>query len=85
MIPRVGKLALSGLMVVVMPGSLFGGGNRQDARSNVLFIMSDNHTTQAIGAYGSPLARLNPTPNIDSLAKGGMRLGNETAIHRRSK
>jgi len=73
MIPRVGELALSGLMVIVMPGLLFGGGNRQDARPNVLFIMSDDHTTQAIGAYGSRLARLNPTPNIDSLAKGGMR------------
>ncbi|MEK6239784.1 MAG: sulfatase-like hydrolase/transferase, partial [Planctomycetales bacterium] len=35
--------------------------------------MSDDHTTQAIGAYGSRLASLNPTPNIDSLAKNGMR------------
>ena len=40
---------------------------------NILFIMSDDHTTQAIGAYGSRLAKLNPTPHIDSLAKGGMR------------
>lgn len=44
-----------------------------DDRPNVLFIMSDDHTSQAIGAYGSRLAKLNPTPNIDSLAKGGMR------------
>ena len=43
------------------------------ARPNILFIMSDDHTTQAIGAYGSRLARLNPTPNIDALAAGGMR------------
>lgn len=40
---------------------------------NILFIMSDDHTTQAIGAYGSRLATLNPTPNIDALAKNGMR------------
>lgn len=40
---------------------------------NILFIMSDDHTTQAIGAYGSRLASLNPTPQIDSLARGGMR------------
>ncbi|MEN8681007.1 MAG: sulfatase [Akkermansiaceae bacterium] len=40
---------------------------------NVLFIMSDDHTTQAVGAYGSRLAELNPTPNIDRLAMGGMR------------
>ena len=40
---------------------------------NILFIMSDDHTTQAIGAYGSRLAKLNPTPNIDALADNGMR------------
>jgi len=42
-------------------------------KPNILFIMSDDHTTQAIGAYGSRLAKLNPTPNIDALATGGMR------------
>jgi N-acetylglucosamine-6-sulfatase len=34
--------------------------------------MSDDHTSQAIGAYGSRLAKLNPTPTIDRLAKEGM-------------
>jgi arylsulfatase A-like enzyme len=42
-------------------------------RPNILFIMSDDHTTQAIGVYGSRLAGLNPTPVIDGLAKNGMR------------
>ena len=41
-------------------------------RPNILFIMSDDHTSQAIGAYGSRLAKLNPTPVIDTLAKEGM-------------
>ena len=41
-------------------------------KPNVLFIMSDDHTSQAIGAYGSRLAKLNPTPTIDRLAKEGM-------------
>ena len=41
--------------------------------TNIIFIMSDDHTTQAIGAYGSHLAKLNPTPNIDKLANNGMR------------
>ena len=41
-------------------------------RPNVLYIMSDDHTSQAIGAYGSRLASLNPTPTIDRLAKEGM-------------
>ena len=34
--------------------------------------MSDDHTSQAIGAYQSRLAKLNPTPTIDRLAKEGM-------------
>jgi len=42
-------------------------------KPNVLFIMSDDHTFQAVGAYGSRLAKVDPTPVIDSLAANGMR------------
>jgi len=45
---------------------------RPARRPNILFIMSDDHCSQAIGAYGGRLARLNPTPTIDRLAKEGM-------------
>ncbi|WP_425433136.1 sulfatase family protein [Flavobacterium faecale] len=41
-------------------------------KPNILYIMADDHTTQAIGAYGSRLAKLNPTPTIDRLAKEGI-------------
>lgn len=41
-------------------------------RPNVLFIMSDDHAAHAIGAYGGRLARLDPTPVIDTLAKEGI-------------
>lgn len=41
-------------------------------RPNILYIMSDDHTSQAVGVYGGRLARLNPTPNLDKLAKDGM-------------
>jgi arylsulfatase A-like enzyme len=41
-------------------------------RPNILFIMSDDHAAQAIGAYGSRLAPLNPTPVIDRLAAEGI-------------
>lgn len=34
--------------------------------------MADDHTTTAIGAYGSHLAELNPTPTIDMLANEGV-------------
>ena len=47
-----------------------------ESRPNVLFIMSDDHTTQAVGAYGGRLAALNPTPTIDRLAAEGMRFSN---------
>ena len=39
---------------------------------NILFMMADDHTTQAIGAYGGRLSNICPTPNIDRLAKEGM-------------
>ena len=37
-------------------------------RPNIVFIFSDDHATQAIGAYGS---RINKTPNIDRIANEG--------------
>ena len=40
---------------------------------NIVFIMSDDHAYQAISAYGGPLAELAPTPNIDRIARDGMR------------
>ena len=44
-----------------------------DERPNIVWIFSDDHAYQAVGAYGSRLQKLNPTPNIDRLAKQGMR------------
>ena len=45
-------------------------------KPNILYIMSDDHAAHAIGAYGGRLARLDPTPNIDRLAREGVRLTN---------
>ncbi len=39
---------------------------------NILFIMSDDHTAQAVGAYATLLKDLDPTPTIDSLAADGI-------------
>ncbi len=41
-------------------------------KPNILFIMSDDHTSQAFGIYGSRLASLNPTPNLDKIGREGM-------------
>src|SRR5437899_7749494 len=42
------------------------------SRPNIVFIFSDDHGYQAISAYNDP-RRLIETPNIDRLAKEGMR------------
>lgn len=53
--------------------SLLAGLLQGNPRPNILFIMSDDHASHAISAYGS---RINKTPNIDRLAKEGVRLEN---------
>lgn len=42
------------------------------ARPNILFIFCDDHTTQAVSAYGEA-RKLIQTPNIDRLAQQGIR------------
>ncbi len=44
-----------------------------DTRPNIIFIFSDDHAEHAISAYGS---KVNQTPNIDRLAKNGVRFTN---------
>ncbi len=44
-----------------------------DKRPNILFIMSDDHAAHAMSCYGS---RINETPNLDRIAKEGMRFDN---------
>ena len=45
-------------------------------RPNIVFIMSDDHALEAIGAYGSWLKKYCPTPAIDQLAAEGIRFTN---------
>jgi len=63
--------ALSFLILTVVTHLTSSG-----ARPNILWIMSDDHATQAVGAYGGRLAPLNPTPTIDRLASEGIRFDN---------
>ncbi|MDI6451058.1 sulfatase family protein [Anaerobaca lacustris] len=42
-------------------------------RPNIVFIMTDDHASHAVGCYGS---RINKTPQIDRLAREGMRFEN---------
>ncbi len=45
-------------------------------RPNILFIMSDDHASTAIGCYDQRLSEVTVTPNIDRLAEEGMMLTN---------
>ena len=48
------------------------GDQAEKTKPNILFIMADDHTSQAFGIYGSRLASLDPTPNLDRIAREGM-------------
>lgn len=51
------------------------GSDRSGAKSdrpNIVFVFSDDHAPHAIGAYDGLYRSLNPTPNIDRLAREGM-------------
>ena len=52
-----------------------------DSRPNVLFIMSDDHTAQAVGAYATVLKPLNPTPTLDKLAAEGITFDNAFCVN----
>ena len=41
-------------------------------RWNIVYILSDDHSYQAISAYGHQLSKQAPTPNLDRLAERGM-------------
>jgi arylsulfatase A-like enzyme len=45
-------------------------GEEPAGRPNILFMFTDDHACHAIGAYGS---KINETPNLDRLAREGMR------------
>ncbi len=50
-----------------------GNGGDKPSRPNILFIMTDDHTTQAMSCYGGNLLH---TPNMDRIAREGMRFDN---------
>ncbi len=66
-----------GLASLVVPFSPYGRRSAGPVGStlppNIVFIMADDHASQAIGCYGS---RLNRTPHIDRIAREGVRFGN---------
>jgi len=68
---RYSVLAMLAALLFLPPGA--AQTDRAAKRPNIVFIMSDDHAAQAISAYGSKLIQ---TPNIDRLAKEGMKFEN---------
>ena len=62
------------VLVLLALGLLAGHARAQDKKApgkkNVLFIVSDDLTNNALGCYGSPAGK---SPNIDALAGKGVR------------
>jgi arylsulfatase A-like enzyme len=69
-IPRRGFLTLPLLACRPLTELAFGATASQ-ARPNILFIMTDDHASQAMSCYGS---KVNQTPNLDRIAREGMRM-----------
>ncbi len=67
LLPRI-LLALALLTLATSTASAANTSANTPKKPNILFIFSDDHALQAIGAYGS---KINQTPNIDRLAAEG--------------
>src|SRR4051812_49205744 len=61
------------LLAGLAAGVLQPGAIRAATRKNVLLIMSDQHRKDCLGVAGDPVAR---TPNLDALARSGVRFSN---------
>lgn len=62
----------AGAATVILPRWVLAGPSGRE-RPNVLFILADDHAAHAISCYGS---RINRTPNLDRIAREGIRFTN---------
>jgi arylsulfatase A-like enzyme len=62
--------------LLIVSGLIATPGLAHDPRPNILFMMSDDHALEAIGAYNTYLKDSLHTPTLDSLAAQGMRFTN---------
>ena len=57
---------------LVLLSCSFNPQKEENKRLNIIHIMTDDHSYQTISAYGHPLSKVAPTPNLDRLAAKGM-------------
>jgi arylsulfatase A-like enzyme len=62
-------LHLVGALLLLPPFSLLHAATQTSARPNIVIILADDMGFSDIGCYGSEI----PTPNLDALAKNGLR------------
>ena len=62
------SILLSFIFLASLSSQVLGQSSTKAKQPNIVFIISDDHAFQAIGAYGG---KLMPTPNIDRIAKEG--------------
>lgn len=74
------KLTTPSVLLSVATFSLGGCSlaQKEAQRPNIIFIMTDDHTTQAMSCYGG---RLLQTPNMDRIASEGVRFDNCYAVN----
>lgn len=70
---RIFKFSLG--LLSALPLYSIASGADQD-RPNIIYIMSDDHASQAVSAYGGILSDILPTPNIDRIGREGAILQN---------
>ena len=63
------KLILSFLFLAGTPLLI---AQNKSQKPNIIYIMADDHTSQAFGIYNSRLSKLNPTPTLDKIANEGI-------------
>ena len=76
---RVFSVAVLGMLATYSNGKVWAQKNTEvseNERPNILFILSDDHTSQAWGIYGGILADYVHNPNIRRLASEGVVLDN---------
>lgn len=80
MIAGMDKQVLCFLLPIASVGivSCSGKSNAESDRPNIIFMMTDDHTTQAMSCYGG---RLLNTPNMDRIANEGIRMDNCYAVN----
>ena len=77
MILQTNSLGITAAIIIILVAcGCHNPQGKPDMPPNIIYIMSDDHAWNAIGAYGSRLATVNPTPVLDKLSDEGILFNN---------